>query len=83
MKNMGPGIDRVFSSIIYISHININGEPKPLSLASTPRRQAGFGWEWSHFEEHNFLLLLGGVCLPECQRDARTEAKSVAIKNTG
>ena len=72
-----------YEVLFLISHININGEPKTISRLTPPKRHVGSEREWSHFEELDFLVKIGGVCLPECQRDARTEAKSVARKNTG
>ena len=79
MESSGCQIDPA----VHISHININGEPKTISRLTPPKRHVGSEREWSHCEELDFLVKIGGVCLPECQRDARTEAKSVARKNTG
>ena len=60
-----------------------NSHTRYWTLSNYRRSWMYVGWEWSHFKEHNFLLLMGWLCLPECQRDAWTETKSVARKNTG
>ena len=57
---------------IYINKIQ---RPKIGYFATPPKRQARSEREWSHFKELGFLVKLGGVCMPECQRDAWMEAK--------
>ena len=69
--------------MVQILTLNNYGPPKTIARLTPPKRYVGSEQEWSHWEELDFLVKVGGVCLPECQRDARTEAKSVARKNTG
>ena len=62
------------SLLIYIT-INNYGQPKTTLRLTPLKRHVGSEWDWSHCKELDFLVKVGGVCLPECQRDARTEAK--------
>ena len=49
---------------------NNYGLPKSIWGPTPPQQHVGSEREWSHWEELDFLVKIGGVCLPECQRDA-------------
>ena len=53
---------------------NIFESPKSLSFLTPSRQEAGSAWEWSHFEVHKCMFLLGGVSLCKSIKYVQLEA---------